>query len=146
MKSYHLPCLMRSTVPFLQIYRPWFYHISFQISCSTEIHVEVQILTHCRASTDTCLLVTDKENMHSTCCYKSAGMQGVPPLPDSGFDCEPSGGKGKVLGRESGVLGLNPNSNDNDPSACGPVTFFLPTVVSSVLGEVCTLLPLDSFF
>lgn len=37
------------------------------------------------------------------------------------FNQKPSGGKGKVLGQEPGILGLNSDSADSDPCAFGPL-------------------------
>lgn len=47
-----------------------------------------------------------------------------------------------MLGQESGILGLNPDSTDDDPWAFGLVTSVGSSIASSVIGELYTDAPL----
>lgn len=67
------------------------------------------------------------------------------------FNFKPTGGGGKGLDQESGVLGLNPDSPNDDCCVLGPVVSFWSSTASSVIPGLYTtgslqVFPLINFF
>lgn len=130
---------MGSTVTLLQIHKPWFHHICFQISRSMEIP-----LTFKYWLADVSMTLSHGQVRHASYLLLKISRLMREPLIMI-FNFQPSGGKGKVLDQASGILGLHPNSAAAEPCAFGPVTSFWPSVASSVLWEVYTVVSLWVF-
>ena len=67
------------------------------------------------------------------------------------FNFKPTGGRGQGLDQESRVLGLNPNSPNDDCCVLGPVVSFWSSTASSVIPGLYTagslqVFPLINFF